>query len=121
MFQLTQEEWESLKSQFVIAKTGRGGSRFLPYASTGFAPACGGATSEVGQRAIPHSPEGFRFASLATSLNARRGALPSIEWHVPHGTDVLFRCLPLCKQACNGQSTKKHRSWRCDAIPFCGE
>ena len=32
MFQLTQEEWESLKSQFVIAKTGRGGSRSLPYA-----------------------------------------------------------------------------------------
>lgn len=34
MFQLTKEEWESLKSQFVIAKTGRGGSRSLPYAFT---------------------------------------------------------------------------------------
>lgn len=34
MFQLTKEELESLKSQFVIAKTGRGGSRSLPYAFT---------------------------------------------------------------------------------------
>lgn len=34
MFQLTEEEWESLKSQIVIAKTGRGGSRTLPYAFT---------------------------------------------------------------------------------------
>ena len=34
MFQLTKDEWESLKSQIVIAKTGRGGSRSLPYAFT---------------------------------------------------------------------------------------
>jgi len=34
MFQLTKEEWMSLKSQFVIAKEGRGGSRTLPYAFT---------------------------------------------------------------------------------------
>ena len=34
MFQVTEEEWESLKSQIVIAKTGRGGSRTLPYAFT---------------------------------------------------------------------------------------
>lgn len=34
MFQLTEEEWSSLKSQIVIAKTGRGGSRTLPYAFT---------------------------------------------------------------------------------------
>ena len=34
MFQLTDEEWLSLKSQFVIAKAGRGGSRTLPYAFT---------------------------------------------------------------------------------------
>ena len=31
MFQLTKEEWMSLKSQFVIAKTGRGGSRLYPH------------------------------------------------------------------------------------------
>lgn len=35
MFQLTEEEWESLKSQIVIAKTGRGGSRTLPYLAIG--------------------------------------------------------------------------------------
>ena len=34
MFQLTKEEWSSLKSQFVIANVGRGGSRTLPYAFT---------------------------------------------------------------------------------------
>lgn len=34
MFQLTEQEWESLKSQIVIAKGGRGGSRSLPYAFT---------------------------------------------------------------------------------------
>ena len=34
MFQLTTDEFESLKSQIVIAKPGRGGSRNLPYAFT---------------------------------------------------------------------------------------
>ena len=34
MFQLSGEEWESLKSQIVIAKKGRGGRRFAPYAFT---------------------------------------------------------------------------------------
>ena len=34
MFQLTKDELDSLKSQFVIAKTGRGGSRSLPYVFT---------------------------------------------------------------------------------------
>jgi hypothetical protein len=34
MFQLTVEEFDSLKSQIVTAKPGRGGSRNLPYAFT---------------------------------------------------------------------------------------
>jgi uncharacterized membrane-anchored protein YjiN (DUF445 family) len=34
MFQLTEEEWDSLISQIVISKKGRGGTRFLPYAFT---------------------------------------------------------------------------------------
>lgn len=34
MFQLSDMEWDSLKSHFVISKTGRGGSRALPYAFT---------------------------------------------------------------------------------------
>jgi hypothetical protein len=34
MFQLTEQVWFSLKSQFVIAKTGRGGTRSLPFAFT---------------------------------------------------------------------------------------
>jgi len=34
MFQLTREEFESLKSQFVMSKPGRGGRRTLPYAFT---------------------------------------------------------------------------------------
>ena len=34
MFQLTAAEFDSLKSQIVIAKAGRGGSRNLPYAFT---------------------------------------------------------------------------------------
>lgn len=34
MFQLTAAEFDSLKSQIVIAKPGRGGSRNLPYAFT---------------------------------------------------------------------------------------
>jgi hypothetical protein len=35
MFQLTEEEWQSLRSQFVILKTGRGQhSKFLPFAFT---------------------------------------------------------------------------------------
>ena len=34
MFQLTDVEWDLLKSQNVIAKKGRGGSRSLPYAFT---------------------------------------------------------------------------------------
>jgi hypothetical protein len=34
MFQLTAEEHESLKSQFVISNAGRGGRRYLPYAFT---------------------------------------------------------------------------------------
>lgn len=33
-FQLTVEETESLRSQFVISKQGRGGCRYLPYAFT---------------------------------------------------------------------------------------
>ncbi len=34
MFQLTQDEWQSLRSQFVTSKNGRGGVRYLPYAFT---------------------------------------------------------------------------------------
>ena len=34
MFQLTNEEWESLKSQFAISKKGRGGRRYAPFAFT---------------------------------------------------------------------------------------
>lgn len=35
MFQLTEEEWESLRSQFATLKTGRGQHRkYLPYAFT---------------------------------------------------------------------------------------
>ena len=34
MFQLTDGEWESLRSQFAISKNSRGGRRFAPYAFT---------------------------------------------------------------------------------------
>lgn len=34
MFQLNQEEYETLRSQFVTSKNGRGGRRFKPYAFT---------------------------------------------------------------------------------------
>jgi len=34
MFQLTNEEWESLRSQFAISKKGRGGRRYAPFAFT---------------------------------------------------------------------------------------
>jgi hypothetical protein len=34
MFQLTEDEWKSLISQFVISKNIRGGRRFAPYAFT---------------------------------------------------------------------------------------
>jgi phage regulator Rha-like protein len=34
MFQLTEEEAESLRSQFVTSNVGRGGRRYLPYAFT---------------------------------------------------------------------------------------
>ncbi len=30
MFQLTEDEWESLRSQFATSKTGRGGRAYLP-------------------------------------------------------------------------------------------
>lgn len=33
-FRLTQEEWEPLKSQFVISKAGKGGRRWMPFAFT---------------------------------------------------------------------------------------
>ena len=34
MFQLTDEEWNSLRSQFVISKSNRGGRRYAPYVFT---------------------------------------------------------------------------------------
>jgi hypothetical protein len=34
MFQLAPREWESLRSQFVTSKIGRGGTRYAPYAFT---------------------------------------------------------------------------------------
>ena len=34
MFTLNKKEWESLRSQFVTSKTGRGGTRYLPNAFT---------------------------------------------------------------------------------------
>jgi ORF6N domain len=34
MFQLTNEEWESLRSQFATSKKGRGGRRYAPFAFT---------------------------------------------------------------------------------------
>jgi len=34
MFQISSKEWESLRSQFVISNSNRGGTRFMPYAFT---------------------------------------------------------------------------------------
>ncbi len=34
MFQLTEEEHNSLRSQFVISKKGKGGRRYMPYVFT---------------------------------------------------------------------------------------
>ena len=34
MFQLTEEEWENLRSQFVISSYNHGGRRYLPYVFT---------------------------------------------------------------------------------------
>jgi len=34
MFQLTNDEWDSLRSQFVISKSNRGGRRYSPYVFT---------------------------------------------------------------------------------------
>ncbi|WP_462221562.1 ORF6N domain-containing protein [Ferruginibacter sp.] len=34
MFELTEEEWNSLRSQFATSKKGRGGTRYLPFAFT---------------------------------------------------------------------------------------
>ena len=34
MFQLTENEWDSLRSQIVTSKKGRGGTRYLPFAFT---------------------------------------------------------------------------------------
>jgi hypothetical protein len=34
MFQLTDDEWNSLRSQIVISKSSRGGRRYLPYVFT---------------------------------------------------------------------------------------
>jgi len=34
MFQLTADEWEALRSQFVTSNAGRGGRRYTPYAFT---------------------------------------------------------------------------------------
>jgi len=34
MFQLTQVEWNSLRSQFVISKNNRGGRRYAPFVFT---------------------------------------------------------------------------------------
>ncbi|WP_461788793.1 ORF6N domain-containing protein [Pedobacter sp.] len=34
MFQLTESEWESLRSQFATSKAGRGGRTYLPYVFT---------------------------------------------------------------------------------------
>jgi phage regulator Rha-like protein len=34
MFQLTDQEYESLRSQFATSKNGRGGRRYMPYAFT---------------------------------------------------------------------------------------
>jgi hypothetical protein len=34
MFQLTNKEWESLRSQFAISKKGRGGRRYAPFVFT---------------------------------------------------------------------------------------
>jgi len=34
MFQISKEEWNSLKFQFGTSKKGRGGRRYLPYAFT---------------------------------------------------------------------------------------
>jgi hypothetical protein len=34
MFQLSNDEWESLRSQYAISKKGRGGRRYAPFAFT---------------------------------------------------------------------------------------
>jgi hypothetical protein len=35
MFQLTEKEWEDLRSQIATSKNTRGGRRYLPYVFTG--------------------------------------------------------------------------------------
>ena len=49
------------------------------------------------------------------------GVLQSIEWHRPlRGLGTFSLSDPYESRLSTGQPSKKHRSCRCDAIPFCG-
>lgn len=70
-FQLTAEEWDALKSQNVISKKGRGGSRTPPWAYTehGVAMMSMGMKSEVAVR--------LANVIIDTFIDLRRGTLPT--------------------------------------------
>ncbi len=90
MFQLTVEEHESLKKQFVTSKQGRGGTRYLPLAFTeaGVAMLSSVLTSD---RAAQVNVSIMRTFIKLRSFLAIENSLPDKVSKLEQGTNKLFK------------------------------
>ena len=112
MFELTQEEFESLRTQFASSKKGRGGTRYLPMGFTeqGIAMLSGVLNSEI---AVKVNIEIIRiFIKMRELLLSHKDILVQIEKIekklTKHDQDIvmIFNCL---KQLLNPSQPPRRR------------
>ncbi|MGE3609320.1 MAG: ORF6N domain-containing protein [Bacteriovoracaceae bacterium] len=90
MFQLTSEECDSLRSQFVTSKVGRGGRRYLPYVFTenGVAMLSSVLSSE---KAIQINVSIMRIFTRLRSFLLLEKDLSERVTKLEHGTNQMFK------------------------------
>jgi len=93
MFQLSQEEHDSLRSQTAISKVGRGGRRYLPYAFTeqGVAMLSGVLSSDIAIEANIQIMRAFvQVRRLGMSIVDLKRKIESMEKKYDHQFKVVF-------------------------------
>jgi phage regulator Rha-like protein len=111
MFQLTQEEFETLRSQFVISK-GKGGRRYFPYAFTEQGVAM---LSSVlnSQRAIQVNITimrvFFRLRQMMASQKALAGKLAELEERIQDHDEQITDIFNAIRQLMTPPATPKRK------------
>ena len=94
-FQLTQKEWDNLRSQFAMSKNGRGGVRYLPYVFTehGFMMLSGLLKSDIAVQvnvAIINTFVAMRKYFVGNTLENRVSNIESKLIDYDHKFEVIF-------------------------------